>query len=99
MASFVASLYKVLYSKAPGPSRRPAFQCKVKWNTLFMVEVHFPALVSYCNILKISPRAYIFHWPFLRGLFLEGLIYGGKFVLIHGGAYFRNFTVTCTTLT
>ena len=34
---------------------------------------------AYRKILKISPGAYIFHRPFLRGLFLEGLIYGGKF--------------------
>ena len=31
------------------------------------------------KIPKISPGAYIFQRPFLRGLFLEGLIYGGKF--------------------
>ena len=30
----------------------------------------------YCKILKISPGAYIFQRPFLRGLFLEGLIFG-----------------------
>ena len=34
---------------------------------------------KYCKILKISPRAYIFQRPFLRGLFWEGVIYGGKF--------------------
>ena len=34
---------------------------------------------SYRKIPKISPGAYIFQRPFLRGLFLEGLIYGGKF--------------------
>ena len=38
------------------------------------------------KIPKISPGAYIFQRSFLRGLFLEGLIFGG--------AYFRNFTVT-----
>ena len=31
----------------------------------------------YRIILRISPGAYIFQWPFLRGLFLEGLIFGG----------------------
>ena len=31
--------------------------------------------------MKISPRACIFERLFLRGLFLEGLIYGGKFAL------------------
>ena len=29
------------------------------------------------HILKISPGAYIFQRPFLTGLFLEGLIFGG----------------------
>ena len=31
------------------------------------------------KIPKISPGTYIFQRPFLRGLFLEGLRYGGKF--------------------
>ena len=34
----------------------------------------------YRKIPKISPRAYIFQRPFLRGLFLEGLIFGGAFL-------------------
>ena len=34
---------------------------------------------KYRKIPKISPGAYIFQRPFLRGLFLEGLINGGKF--------------------
>ena len=29
---------------------------------------------------QISPGAYIFQRPFLRGLFLEGLIFGGAYV-------------------
>ena len=35
--------------------------------------------LTYRKILKMSPGAYIFQRPFLRGLFLEGLMYGGKF--------------------
>ena len=35
--------------------------------------------VKYRKIPKISPGAYIFQRPFLRGLFLEGLIYGAKY--------------------
>ena len=35
---------------------------------------------SYPKILKISPVAYLFKRPFVRGLFLEELIYGGKIV-------------------
>ena len=34
----------------------------------------------YRIILRISPGAYIFQWPFLRGLFLEGLIFGGVYL-------------------
>ena len=33
----------------------------------------------YSNIPKISPGAYIFQRPFLRGLFLEGLIFEGAY--------------------
>ena len=32
------------------------------------------------KIPKISPGAYIFQRPFLRGLFLEGPIFGGAYV-------------------
>ena len=44
---------------------------------------------KYRKIPKISSVAYIFQRPFLRGLFLEGLINGGFFVLPvwGGGAY------------
>ena len=35
---------------------------------------------TYRKIPKISPGAYIFQRPFLRGLFLEGLIFGGDCV-------------------
>ena len=35
---------------------------------------------TYRKIPKISPRAFIFQRPFLRGLFLEGLIFGGAYV-------------------
>jgi len=35
------------------------------------------SLSFYCKILKISPGAYIFQRPFLRGLFLKGLIFRG----------------------
>ena len=38
------------------------------------------SLSFYCKIPKISPGAYIFQRPFLRGLFLKGLIFGGACV-------------------
>ena len=44
-------------------------------NKEFLIFTYF----IYRKIPKISPGAYIFQKPFLRGLFLEGLIYGGKF--------------------
>ena len=37
-------------------------------------------LVVYSKIPKIRPGAYIFQRPFLRGLFLEGLIFGGAYL-------------------
>ena len=37
-------------------------------------------MVVYRKIPKISPGAYIFQRPFLRGLFLEGLISGGAYL-------------------
>ena len=36
--------------------------------------------IRYRKIPKISPGAYIFQRPFLRGLFLEGPIFGGAYV-------------------
>ena len=35
---------------------------------------------KYRKIPKISPGAYIFQRPFLRGLFLEGFIFGGAYL-------------------
>ena len=35
---------------------------------------------TYRKIPKISPGAYIFKRPFLSGLFLEGLIFGGAYL-------------------
>ena len=37
-------------------------------------------ILAYRKIPKISPGAYIFQRPFLRGLFLEGLIFGGAYI-------------------
>ena len=55
--------------------------------------------VKYRKIPKISPGAFIFQRPFLRGFFMEGLIYGGAYIqrglysegLIYGGKFaFQN---------
>ena len=37
-------------------------------------------VLKYRNVPKISPGAYIFQRPFLRGLFLEGLIFGEAYL-------------------
>ena len=46
---------------------------------LIFYDFSLNSLKKYRQIPKISPGAYIFQRPFLRGLFLEGLIYGQKF--------------------
>ena len=38
------------------------------------------SIVRYRKIPKISPGAYISQTPFLRGLFLEGLTFGGAYL-------------------
>ena len=35
---------------------------------------------KYRKIPKISPGAHVFQRPFLRGLFFEGLIFGGAYL-------------------
>ena len=40
-------------------------------------DFYFYYYFTYGRIPKISPGTYIFQRPFLRGLFLEGLIFGG----------------------
>ena len=39
-----------------------------------------PVIHVYRKIPKISPGAYMFQRPFLRGLFLEGLIFRGAYL-------------------
>ena len=48
--------------------------------TLCKRTVYTVLFLKYRKIPKISPGAYIFQRPFLRGLFLEGLIFGGAYV-------------------
>ena len=47
---------------------------------MIIVIVIIFIIVTYHKIPKISPGAYIFQRPFLRGLFLEGLIFGGAYL-------------------
>ena len=67
---------------------------KRNWHYLVVFPVSWPTsalLFDWRPTVKFrkyeSPRAYIFQRPFLRCLYLEGLI--------HEGPYFRNFTVFC----
>ena len=41
---------------------------------------HHNLFMKYRKIPKISPRAYIFQRPFLRGVFLEGLLFEGAYL-------------------
>ena len=43
-------------------------------------KVNCVYLHNYHKILKISPGAYIFQKPFLRGLVFEGRIFGGAYL-------------------
>ena len=52
--------------------------------SLSMYNYYF---TTYRKIPKISPGAYIFQRPFLRGLYLEGRFNGGFFALWFWGAY------------
>ena len=55
--------------------------CGREQDTIFLVLLcdKICYLPTYRKLPKISPGAYVFQRPFLRGLFLEGLIYGGRF--------------------
>ena len=53
-------------------------KCRKELQKLIRMEQFF-LLLKYSKIPKISPGAYIFQRPFLRGLYSEGLMYGGKF--------------------
>ena len=46
------------------------------WTLVGKIDLSF----KYRKIPKKSPGAYIFQRPFLRGLFLEGLIFGGDYL-------------------
>ena len=49
-------------------------------NLLAMELKKEPRKKKYRKIPKTSPGAYIFQRPFLRGLFMEGLIFGGAYL-------------------
>ena len=47
---------------------------------LLFLNSNFVLTLGYRKIPKISPGAYIFQRPFARGLFVDGLIFGGTYV-------------------
>ena len=49
------------------------------WPLPVRLESTDQLITSYRKIQRISPGAYIFQRPFLRGLYSEALIYGMKF--------------------
>ena len=51
--------------------RNKQIRIKVCWCNSYYFHLH--VLMKACKIPKMSPGAYIFQRPFLRGLFLEGL--------------------------
>ena len=58
----------------------PQFQVKLTHKYWYNNNNNNWHITIYRKIPKISPRAYIFQRPFLRGLFLEGLIFGGAYL-------------------
>ena len=59
-------------------------QCKQQLVIRYLEDHQFHIVknhkITYRKIPKISPGAYIFQTPFLRGLFFEGLIFGGAYI-------------------
>ena len=64
-------------TQAPSPSKDSQFSLNVRPN---LIQCSFITKQSYHKIPKISPAAYIFQRPFMRNLFLEGLIFRGAYL-------------------
>ena len=69
--------FKECYGIPRGHEHYPLYSHSIKNMNLYCIFLGKKAI--YRNIPKISPVAYIFQGPFLRGLFLKGRIYGEKF--------------------
>ena len=78
-APYTASPYEVLGSTIELNRFSTSFWLYPSLLPLLFHSVHRPRQ-SYRKIPKISTGAYIFQRPFLRGLFLEGLIFGGAYL-------------------
>ena len=62
------------------------------WFSLCIRRTSIELTKKYRKIPKISLGAYIFQRPFLRGLYSEGLIYGGKFAFQNQLGFWSKFT-------
>ena len=62
------------------------------WFSLCIRRTSIELTKKYRKIPKISLGAYIFQRPFLRGLYSEGLIYGGKFAFQNQLGFWGKFT-------
>ena len=70
--------FKEYYGIPRGHEHDPLYSLSIKNMVLYCIFLGKKAI--YLNIPKITPGAYIFQRPFLRGLFLEGLIFGGAYL-------------------
>ena len=71
------TFYQIIIAQKPWTSLISKIQPVVYYQCCVLVG--WASTRLYRKIPKISPGAYIFQRPFLRGLFLEELIYRGKF--------------------
>ena len=53
----------------------------LKLSREFVICIRLKCFRNYRKIPKISPGAYIFQRPSLRGLFLEEFLFGGAFIV------------------
>jgi len=72
-SSKLRRLVVLSWKKDKKPERNSGSNAGIRTHDVIAVQF------LYWKIPKISPGAYISQRPFLRGLFLEGLISGGKF--------------------
>ena len=71
---------ELLTAHKAGMNSDKTVQVLIYINLLFLFVFSLFVFYIYRKNPKISPGAYIFQRPFLRGLFLEGLIFGGAYL-------------------
>ena len=59
---------------------RTASKLFLLWTFYSFIFTYVSPRTRYRKIPKVSPQAYIFQRPFLRGLFLDVLIFGGAYL-------------------